>query len=243
MSTSKADIIARLQKEILPLQGFKPTGTNLPVNLGLGPMASAFFQHSFPVGAVHEFIAAGEENSAASCGFISGLIASLIRQEGVSLWISAARTIFPPALYSFGIDPQKMIFIDLRTEKEVFWAVEEALKCNELAAVVGELRELSFTASRRLQLAVENSKVTGFLLRNNSRSMNITACVTRWQISSLPGESIDELPGVGFPRWKVSLLKVRNGIPGTWEIAWWKGRFRFMQEGIVHEQALQKKTG
>lgn len=40
--------------------------------------------------------------------------------------------------------------------------MEEALKCGGLAAVVGEVQDISFTASRRLQLAVEQSGVTGF---------------------------------------------------------------------------------
>ena len=40
------------------------------------------------------------------------------------------------------------------------WAIEEALKCDGLAAVIGEMKELSFTNSRRLQLAVEKSHVT-----------------------------------------------------------------------------------
>ena len=42
------------------------------------------------------------------------------------------RTIFPPALKSFGIAPDKIIFIDLKKEKEILWAMEEALKCDGL---------------------------------------------------------------------------------------------------------------
>ena len=63
--------------------------------------------------------------------------------------------------------------------------MEEALKCDGIAAVVGEIQELSFTVSRRLQLAVEQSRVTGFILRNNPRNLNTTACVTRWKITPL----------------------------------------------------------
>ena len=37
----------------------------------------------------------------------------------------------------------------------MLWVIEEALKCEGLAAVIGEIKELSFTQSRRLQLAVE----------------------------------------------------------------------------------------
>jgi protein ImuA len=36
----------------------------------------------------------------------------------------------------------------------------------------------------------------------------------------------DGMPGVGFPRWNVQLLKVRNGKPGAWQIEWSADGFR-----------------
>ena len=206
-------------------------------------ITNAFPNAEFPFGAIHEFIAAAAEDVAASSGFITGILSSLMDSGGATIWISSYRTIFPPALAAFGVAPDKIIFIDLKKEKEILWAMEEALKCNGLAAVVGEITELSFTASRRLQLAVEESKVTGFILRRNPRSINTTACVTRWKITSLPSESADDLPGVGFPRWNAELLKVRNGKPGKWEIEFAAGHFRHISKMAVLPQEQQKKTG
>jgi Uncharacterized conserved protein len=243
MSEAKSLILSRLQKEILHLQGFKSVSGVLPVDPGLGPITHAFPQNKFPEGAIHEFIAYGHENSAATSGFISALLAAFMQHDGVVLWIGAQRKIFPPALQAFGLHPHKIIFIDLRNEREVLWTVEEALKCTGITAVAGELKELGFTASRRLQLAVENSHVTGFILRNNPRTIHTTACVTRWQISSLPSVIIDDLPGVGVPRWKVNLLKVRNGKPGTWEVAWRNGQFYFEEDRHMPAQQPQKQTG
>ncbi len=79
---------------------------------------------------------------------------------------------FPPALAFFNIDPHRIIFLDLRNQKDVAWAVEESLKLNGLAAVIGEMRDLDFTTSRRLQLAVEKSQVTGLLI-NSSKKITI----------------------------------------------------------------------
>jgi protein ImuA len=117
------------------------------------------------------------------------------------------------------------------------------LKCGALAAVVGELQEIGFTASRRLQLAVEQSGVTGFILRHNSRIPNISPFVSRWKITALPGETEEGLPGIGFPRWKVELLKVRNGRPGAWEIEWAAGRFRHISRVTAILPGREKKTG
>ena len=243
MPLTKADIIAQLQRDILPLQRFKNKLSQTVMDALPMPVIHAFHNAAFPLGAVHEFVAGNMEDTAATGGFVSGLLASLMRKGGATIWISSYRTIFPPALASFDIEPDKIIFIDLKKEKEILWATEEALKCNGLTAVVGEIPELSFTASRRLQLAVEDSRVTGFIIRCNPRIINTTACVTRWKITSLPSELPEGMPGVGFPRWNVDLLKVRNGRPGSWEIEFAAGRFRLISKITAIEREHQKKAG
>lgn len=243
MDRSTSNIISRLQQDILSLQGFRPGACGTGMDMGLGLVNEAFPGHRFPVGAVHEFLAEGEENAAASGGFIAGLLSSLMPGRGAVVWISPRRCVFPPALKGFGIAADRILFIDVPKEKDRLWVMEEALKCSALSAVVAEIPEISFTNSRRLQLAVEQSRVTGFILRNDPRQLTTTAAVCRWKVSSLPGESVDGLPGVGFPRWKVELLKVRNGKPGIWEISWAEGRFHFAEKPAAIVRELQQKTG
>jgi len=243
MITSKSDILAQLQREILPLQGFKPTVGNV-LNIGLGAMEAAFPNNRFPVGAVHEFIGESAEQMAATSGFVSCLLAGLMQGGGACVWISASRTLFPPALKRFGIEPDRILFIDLTRGKDVCWAMEEALKCTGLAAVVGEMSKIDFTASRRLQLAVEQSRVTGFILRQDSRSLNTTASVSRWNIIPIPSEWEDEMPGLGFPRWNIELLKIRNGRPGIWQMEWSNGRLNPINPSVQWLPIKQKrKTG
>jgi protein ImuA len=229
MSLAKADIIAKLQKDILSLQGYKLPLNGGGENINLGQINYAFPNNRFPLGAVHEFCCDQKESAAATSGFIAGILSSLMRSGSVAVWIGSSQTIFPPALKWFGIDPEKILFIILKKEKDILWTMEEALKCEGLAAVVGEIKNLDFISSRRLQLAVEQSRSTGFIIRNNSHP-NTTACITRWKITSLPS-SID-LPGVGFPNLNVELLKVRNGKPGTWQIEWKDKQFH---ETPIHE--------
>lgn len=229
MTDTRKEIINRLQKDILHLQGFK-----VPVadeqRIGLGQVESAFANGIFPVGAIHEFLSTTPEQSAACGGFIGGILHSLMKHGGACLWISTSRSLFPPALKNFGVEPDKVIFIDLNRERDVLWATEEALKCTGLAGVIAELREVSFTQSRRLQLAVEQSNVTGFVLRTDARKLSTTACVARWQISPLQSQLQQGMPGVGFPRWNVELLKVRNGNPSAWVIEWQADKFVEVQE-------------
>jgi len=242
LSPQRAEMLASLQTDILRLQGFR-AAHGAAVDHGLGPIGQAFPEGSFPLGCVHEFLWDDVEAAAATSGFVSGLLAPLMALGGPVLWISASRMLFPPALKHFGLTPDQFIFIDVRQEKEVLWAMDEALKCGALTAVVGELQELSFTASRRLQLAVEHSRVTGFVLRRRCRQISTTACVSRWKITPQPSVTFDGLPGVGYPQWKVELLRIRNGRPGVWNVTWKNGSFHTAQPSVIRMVEQHQKAG
>ena len=240
MEQAKAEILAQLQKDILSLQGLKKTG-NRGIDIGWGSVDNAFPDQSFPVAAIHEFISSSSEDKAASTGFVSGILSALMKEGGYCVWISSSRTVFPPALKLFGVQPDKVIFVDVKKDKDVLWATEESLKCTGLACVVAEIADLGFNASRRLQLAVEQSRVTGFIVRDQPRKLSITASVTRWKITSIPGIAKDNLPGLGYPRWQVDLEKVRNGKPSSWQLEWISGKFRNSSGVITSIPSFQKR--
>ncbi len=226
MMNSKRELVTKLQQDILLWQGFKPQVAAATDRIGLGELESAFPNGVFPKRAIHEFISVFPEDSAASDGFIAGLLAVLMEEGAACVWISTARRLFPASLRTFNVEPERIIFMDVKTEKDVLWIMEEALKCAGLAAVVAEISNLSLIESRRLQLAVEENGVTGFILRKDARKANSTVATARWQISPLPSDTEDGLPGLGFPRWQVKLLKVRSGNPGTWVMEWAGDGFR-----------------
>lgn len=223
--TTKRELITELQKSIRLWEGFKPSPAGAKGIPGLEPIEAAFPNRVLPKGVIHEFLCTVSENAAACDGFLSGLLSVLMDGGGACLWINRSRQTFPVSLTMFDVAPERIIFMDLTKERDVLWVMEEALKCKGLAAVIAELDGLSMTESRRLQLAAEESQVTGFVLRTNARNINTTACVARWQVIPLPSETEDDLPGVGFPRWQVDLLRVRNGKPGSWIMEWSADRF------------------
>lgn len=236
MHTSKEDIINKLRRDIISWEGFRPPATGAAGAIGLGEIEKSFPNSVFPTGAVHEFISSSPEDSSACGGFITGVVRALLADGGACIWVSYTRRIFPPALKTFGLNPDRVVFADVSLEKDVLWVAEEALKCEGVAAVICETRNLSFTESQRLQLAVEKSKATGFILRKDVKIITTTACVTRWKVTSLPSELRPGVPGVGFPRWQVDLQKVRNGQPGSWMVEWKRKGFR-----VVHpEQAAER---
>jgi len=237
MGLTKANIISQLQKEILLLQGFKPSNAE-GSDCGLDLIKDAFPNSTFPTAAIHEFISTSSEEAAASLGFIAGIMSSLMKSGAPSVWISSNKLVFPAGLKSFGLQPHNIIFIQSKKPKEILWIVEEALRTDCLSAVVGQINQLSFLESRRLQLAVEQSKVTGFLLRQNLKNVT-TACVTKWKISPLPSQK-KSVPGIGFPKWNVELLKVRNGKPGRWQMQWYNDRFELTEQAVFTYEEQRK---
>ncbi|HYF71023.1 MAG TPA: Error-prone repair protein ImuA [Ohtaekwangia sp.] len=240
--SDKSQILSVLKQDILRLEGFT-TVNHHAVSTGLDVIKEAFPNTSFPLGCIHEFLANSLEDCAVTEGFLAGLLSSFLSKHGTLLWISASRKLFVPSLTPFGISPERFIFIDVAKEKDVLWAMDEALKCKSIAAVVGEVKEVSFNESRRFQLAAEQSQVTGFLVRHNARKVNTTACVSRWKISTLPSEAIDTLPGIGNPRWHVELLKIRSGKPQCWDIEWTEGKFVSINQTIPIQKEYKSKAG
>lgn len=238
-------IIEQLQKQILNLQGHKqPTGEDSRY-LGLGDMEKAFPDGVFPRGVMHELISTSSEDATCTSGFLSVILSKLMEPGGSCLWISTIprRSIYPPALAAFGIQTERILFVDTKRPKETLWAVEEALKCSSISAVVGELSELSFNDSRRLQLTVESSQVTGFIHRFRPKSENAVACVSRWKITALPSELPNAKPGLGSPRWNINLLKVKNGMPRSWQVEYSNTGLEYLQPSIIKPQQYDRKTG
>jgi hypothetical protein len=93
---------------------------------------------------------------------------------------------------------------------------EECLRHRGLGAAIAEVARLSMTASRRLQLAAEESGTIGLALRRWRRQPEApdyghpTAATTRWRISTLPSTPLP-VPGIGRPRWRVELVRCRAG--------------------------------
>jgi len=233
---SKKEIISQLRKNLLQWEGYKPPVTGIRSSVGLGPLEEAFPNGVFPVAAVHELVCGSSEQAAASGGLVTGILSVLLQQGGICVWIGRAQRLFAPALTVFGVEPHKVIFISLARDRDALWVMEEALKCVGLKAVVCEVRELDFKRSQRLQLAVEQSRVTGFVLRNAAGKLGSTACAARWQVRPLPSTSLNGLPGVGFLRWQVELLKVRNGQTGSWVLEWQDGHIVPVPEVTILEE-------
>ena len=81
------------------------------------------------------------------------------------IWVHPPHIPYPPALTSRGINLDKTVILKPRQETDALWAAEQALRSGACSAVLYWPRKLSFTATRRLQLASEGGSTWGLCFR------------------------------------------------------------------------------
>lgn len=114
----------------------------------------------------------------------------------------------------------RLIHVAARSPEDALFALEEGLRCRELAFVIGEMagnpRALDFTASRRLSLAAERHGVPLWLVRLDARR-DLGSARMRWDVHSTPSlhpRWNPEAPGKAS--WRAELFRARNHPFGQW---------------------------
>lgn len=233
----ESEVVRRLKKEILEMQGIKPRTYTTVQKVGLGLIMEAFPYGVFPVG-IHEFVSKTTEEAAATLAFMTALMSKVTKGDKCFLWIGTKKMVFPPALSFYGVQPDQFLFVKTANSMESVWMLEQALRCDALGLVIGEIPDLEPGQSRRLQLTVEQSRINCFLHRFQSRINSSNHAVCRWHVKPIPSIIDDGMPGVGFPAWEVTLDKVRNGIPGSWRMQWIHQHFEFESDRASKQRAI-----
>jgi protein ImuA len=114
----------------------------------------------------------------------------------------------------------RLIHVAASTPEDALFALEEGLRCRDLAFVIGEVagnpKALDFTASRRLSLAAERHGVPLWLVRLDARR-DLGSARMRWDVRtalSPPPRWNPQAPGI--PCWRAELFRARNHPPGEW---------------------------
>jgi protein ImuA len=179
-------------------------------------------------GALHELAPVAPIDLAAATGFALTLAILSGGARGQTLWIATdfatceAGGPYGPGLDLFGLASDRLLTLRVRHPADALWAMEEALRCHALTAVIAELSEAGaeadLTATRRLVLAARASAGVGLLLRQRAIATP-SAAATRWRIAAAPSEP-DRFGGLGRSRFELSLIKNRRGPSGRWIIEW-----------------------
>jgi len=219
--TAKAALLAELRSRIRRMEGLGGEAGGGVLPFGVAELDAGLPDGGLPLSCLHEVAA---EDPGAGTAFAAALLARLAAARGAPvLWVVRGRDLHAAGLAAYGLTPERLIAVRAERTADALWALEEALRCNRLAAVLGEVGRLDLTASRRLQLAAEAGGVTGLLLHTGEeRAGSASAAVTRWRVTPAPSLTDGE-PGVGAPCWRLDLLRCRGGRPGSWLAGWRDG--------------------
>ncbi len=114
----------------------------------------------------------------------------------------------------------RLIHVAAATPEDALFALEEGLKCRDLACVIGEIagnpRALSFTASRRLSLTAERHGVRLWLVRLDA-APDLSSARMRWQARAAPSPPPRwNVAAPGPASWHAELFRARAHVPGAW---------------------------
>jgi protein ImuA len=175
-----------------------------------------------------EIFASGREASGA--GLALALMRDALAASGAGedrrqiLWVQergAIRLGGRPYLHGLAPDVRhRVIHVAAHSAEDALFAIEEGLKCRDLACVIGEIagnpRALGFTASRRLSLAAEKHGAALWLVRLDAAA-DLSSARMRWRVAaapSLPPRWDADAPGAA--RWRAELFRARGHLPGEW---------------------------
>ena len=131
---------------------------------------------------------------------------------GAVIWIAPgwqAERLMPHGLLPFA-DPGRLIFAHARTEVDLLWSMEEALRSGAAPIVVADLPFVpALTPLRRLQLATEAGSQRGAapvgLILTPERG-GAAGAESRWHLGHEPGG------------WHLARLRARMDPPASWRI-------------------------
>ena len=172
-------------------------------------------------GAIHEWFGQPGCNEAAP-GFVPGwrcplcLLTHLAKracstgaagQRSWVIWIGRSCWPYPGMLAQSGGQDgellQRSLFVDPPDVASRLWAVDTAVRCRAVAAVIADGRQFNMAATRRLQLAAKSGEALTLLARGGDELGQLSAAATRWLVQ--PMVSADQRP-----RWKVQLLRCKG---------------------------------
>lgn len=140
------------------------------------------------------------------------------------LWVqdrSALKKTGRPCLHGLPAEfRHRLIHVTTETAQDALFAIEEGLRCRELAFVLGEIADnpkaLDFTASRRLSLVAEKHGVPLWLVRIDAQP-DLSSARMRWRSrSSISPPAYWDDTAPGRASWRAELFRARSFPPGEW---------------------------
>jgi len=207
---NRATEIETLRRQIAQCETSERGDLRLHVSSGCGPLDRLLPDEGFRRGTLVEWLADGPGSGVDTLAMATARAACC--DGGALVVLDRRREFYPPAAARLGIDPQSLIVVRATGDKDNDWALDQALRCPAVAAVLDWPEKLDGRAFRRLQLAAEVSGTLGLLIRDASVRHEPSWADVRLLIEPLPTPSEPEHGDMR--RLRIHLLRCRGTTGG-----------------------------
>ncbi len=168
MSDSQTNnvLLEELRQEVRRLESSRPMDDLPPIfSTGISALDRLLPEGGLRSGSLTEWLSPGQGGGA-------GMLALLAAREacfegGALVVIDRQDRFYPPAAAALGIDLEKVILVRPATAADELWAIDQALRCEGVAAVWALVEAIDWRTFRRLQLAAESQHALGLLVRSS----------------------------------------------------------------------------
>lgn len=201
-------LVAVLRERIAGLEGPRRPEGEAPVASGCGPLDRLLPEGGFRRGTLVEWLAEGDGTGALTLAL--GTAREALAEGGALVVVDRRREFYAPAAARLGINLVDLILVQPSSTADELWAIDQALRCPGVAAVVAWPERLDGRTFRRLQLAAEEGGAIGLLLRDCRVRHEPTWAEVRMGVEPLP-----PAPPVEGRRLRIELLRCRGGDEGA----------------------------
>ena len=213
--------VETLRRQIARLEQSRPRSGDRPISSGCGPLDWLLPGGGFRRGTLAEWLSAGQGSGAGTlalaaareaCRPIGGRL-----EQSPTEWAGRAlvvldrqREFCPSAACRLGIEPEDLIVVQAGSEADNRWALDQALRCPGVAAVLAWPERLDGRTFRRLQLAAEEGGGLGLLIRPPTARQEPSWADVRLLIEPLPAGPLPSRKR----QLRIHLLRCRGGTAG-----------------------------
>ncbi len=187
-SSDNASVVQRLSSEVRGLETAGRQATNKQtISCGCEALDHCLPNGGYVPGSVVEYLRAMPGCGASTLAFTAAA-AAMKSTNGFVVIIDTQHNIYPPALASWGIDLEKVVFVRPQSDVDALWAVDQSLRTPAVAAVVADIERIDDRAARRMQLAAEQGGGLALLLRPASARRGPSWADIQWIVRGLPSQ-------------------------------------------------------
>lgn len=216
-------VIQQLRRQLLRCQVTHATQTT--VSSGYPGLDKLLPESGLPSGSVIEWVHDGPGLHSATLALHCA--AGFLKKPGVLAVVDAQNDFHPMSLHHLGIPMPRLLVVrpclnhqtcgepSQAQKSETLWTLEQLARCSGVRVVMAWIDHLSSTAQRRLQLAVEKSGVTVFLMRSSIALQQTSWADLRFHVQSVPQPEADVnefLTPSKYSRLSVQLVRSKNSV-------------------------------